>query len=175
MAKYIFQLRRGIKDDATGRDDWKNYETQTDRIIPLEGELVLEYDNGIPRLKIGNGKDDFSKLPYISVDSFIFDKIATKTVTVALSPDDWTESKDEDGNEIPNSWCQVVLQGSELITANSKVDLQPSTKQLAIFHEKDLAFVAENEDGVVTVFCVGQKPTSDYSIQATVTEVLING
>ena len=175
MAKYIFQLRRGIKDDALGRDDWANYETQTNRIKPLEGELVLEYDNGIPRLKIGNGKDDFSELPYISVDSFIFDKMAAKTVTVTLHADDWVESKDDEGNTLPTSWCQEVLQGSEMITANSKVDLQPSTNQLAIFHEKDLAFVAENDEGVVTVFCVGQKPTADYTIQSTVTEVILNG
>ena len=59
-------------------------------------------------------------------------------------------------------------------TQNSKIDLQPSTEQLAIFHEKDLAFVAENEDGVVTVFCVGQKPTNDYTMQITITEVVVN-
>ena len=61
------------------------------------------------------------------------------------------------------------------ITECSKVDLQPNTEQLSIFHAKDLAFVAENEDGVVTVFCIGQKPTMDYTIQITVTEVVVNG
>ena len=60
------------------------------------------------------------------------------------------------------------------VTANSKVDLQPSIEQLCIFYEKDLAFVAENEDGVVTVSCVGQKPMNDYTIQITVTEVAVN-
>ena len=60
------------------------------------------------------------------------------------------------------------------ITKYSKVDLQPSTEQLTIFHQKDLAFVAENENGLVTVFCVGQKPTNDYTIQITVTEVVVN-
>ena len=59
------------------------------------------------------------------------------------------------------------------VTTNSKIDLQPSTEQLAIFHDKDLAFVAENDNGVVTIFCVGQKPTRDYSIQITVTEVIV--
>lgn len=56
-------------------------------------------------------------------------------------------------------------------TENSKVDLQPSVEQLAIFYEKDIGFVAENEDGVITVFVIGDKPTSDYEIQATITEV----
>lgn len=59
------------------------------------------------------------------------------------------------------------------VTEYSKVDLQPSVEQLAIFHEKDITFVTENEDGVVTVFVIGVKPTIDYTIQATITEVII--
>ena len=61
------------------------------------------------------------------------------------------------------------------VTEYSKVDLNPSVQQLAIFHEKDISFVAENEDGVVTVYCIGQKPTASYQMQITVSEVLING
>lgn len=61
------------------------------------------------------------------------------------------------------------------VTANSKVDINPSIEQLAIFHQKDIAFVAENVDGVVTVYCVGQKPTANYQMQITITEVIANG
>ena len=57
------------------------------------------------------------------------------------------------------------------VTENSQVDLTPSVEQLSIFHHKDLAFVTENEDGVVTVYAIGQKPESDYNIQVTITEV----
>ena len=56
-------------------------------------------------------------------------------------------------------------------TAYTKVDLQPSVEQLDIFHEKDLAFVVENDAGAITVYAIGDKPTNDYIIQATVTEV----
>ena len=35
--------------------------------------------------------------------------------------------------------------------------------------------VTENEDGIVSVYCVGQTPMNDYTIQATVTEVAANG
>ena len=73
------------------------------------------------------------------------------------------------GNASPYS--QVVHISN--VTERSKIDLQPSTEQLAIFHQKDLTFVAENEDGEVTIYCVGQKPTSDYEIQITVTEVVV--
>jgi hypothetical protein len=51
------------------------------------------------------------------------------------------------------------------------VDLTPDVQQLAVFYDKDLTFVTENEGGVVTVYAIGQKPTSDYTIQVTITEV----
>lgn len=70
-----------------------------------------------------------------------------------------------------NLYSQVVpVYGA---TPNSQVDLTPSVEQLAIFHDKDLALVAENEDGVVTVYAIGQKPTNDYTIQVTITEVAV--
>ena len=46
-------------------------------------------------------------------------------------------------------------------------------EQLAIFYDKSLALVAENEGGVVTVYAIGQKPENDYTIQATITEVYV--
>lgn len=62
----------------------------------------------------------------------------------------------------------VALPG---VTSYTKVDLQPSAEQLAIFHEKDLAFTTENENGVVTVYAIGDKPKNDYTIQVTTVEV----
>lgn len=168
-SKYVFQLRRGWKwdsDPETGepKDDWGDYEKRENHVKPLEGELVLEYDNGIPRLKIGNGVDEFSALPYMSVDSFIL----PKTASVFLDPVRWEQASDD-------RYYQVVTVQNAIVTPNSKVDLTPSAEQLDIFHEKDLAFVAENEDGVVSVFCVGQVPTNSYTIDVTVTEVVIDG
>ena len=162
MPKIICQLRRGWKDDT--RDDWAAYEDKEDHIKPLEGELVLEYDHGIPRLKIGDGINEFSQLPYMSIDSFIL----PTPISVTLYADKWEQISDK-------KYSQVVTITNATITPNSKVDLQPSAEQLTIFHQKDLAFVTENEDGVVTVFCIGQKPTNDYTMQATTTEVMLNG
>lgn len=68
-----------------------------------------------------------------------------------------------------NPYSQVVTISG--VTENSQVDLTPSVEQLVIFHDKDLALVAENEDGVVTVYAIGDKPSADYTIQATITEV----
>ena len=59
------------------------------------------------------------------------------------------------------------------VTSYSKVDLLPSVEQLAIFHNKDVAFVTENEDGVVTVYAIGDRPQLDYTMQAQITEVVV--
>lgn len=59
------------------------------------------------------------------------------------------------------------------VTENSQVDLTPSIAQLAIFHDKDLAFVTENANGIVTVYALGDKPSNDYTIQVTITEVYV--
>lgn len=168
MPKYIFQLRRGWKYDSdpkTGqpRDDWEKYtEEKPDEAIPLEGELVLEYDNGIPRLKIGDGIHTFSALPYMSVDSFVL-----PTPAIVHLSTNWTQDAD-------NRYYQVVTVQNAVITPNSKVDLQISPEDLTIFREKDLAFVAENEDGTIRVYCVGQVPQNEYDLQCTVTEVIAN-
>lgn len=154
MAKFIVQLRRGTKEE---------WETVGKDIVPLMGELVLEYDGNIPRLKIGNGEDVYGNLPYMSIDSFLMPTPAS----VTLYADKWMQADDK-------RWYQVVNVNNATITQYSKVDLQPDSEQLAVFHEKDLAFVAENEDGVVSVYCVGQVPENDYTMQAIVTEVSTN-
>lgn len=182
MADHIFRLRRGtryvddngvtlLKPDGTPvRDDWRTYETLNGHVKPLEGEVVLEYEvnpntgKKTPRLKIGDGINEFGALPYMSVDSFILPTPASVTIYA----DKWVEAADD------NRYYQIVTVDNATITSNSKVDLQPSSEQLSIFHDKDLAFVTENENGIVSVYCVGQVPTSNYIIQCTVTEVVTN-
>ena len=70
-----------------------------------------------------------------------------------------------------NIYRQVVYVKG--VTENSQVDLTPSVEQLAVFYNKDLSFVTENENGIVTVYAIGQKPMNDYTIQVTITEVNI--
>lgn len=77
---------------------------------------------------------------------------------------------------LANQWVGEASPYSQVVTIdgtteNSQVDLTPSVEQLAVFYEKDLTFVTENEDGVVTVYAIGQKPQNDYTIQVTITEV----
>ena len=85
-----------------------------------------------------------------------------RKTTITLLASAWVEEADEE-------YSQVV--SIKDITPNSQVDLQITKEQVAIFREKDITFWAENEDGVVTIGCIGQKPTNDYAIQAQITEV----
>lgn len=73
------------------------------------------------------------------------------------------------GDESPYSQVVTIKD----VTEFSQVDLTPSVEQLAIFHDKDLAFVTENDDGVVTVFAIGDKPLNDYTVQVTIKEVSV--
>lgn len=46
MARYLFQLRRGWKDNASDRNDGATYKTQTGNVKPLKSEFMPKYDNG---------------------------------------------------------------------------------------------------------------------------------
>ena len=100
-----------------------------------------------------------------AVAAYLVDHPATGS-TVRLSESTLTAANWV-GTESPYSQV-VTIPG---VTAKSQVDLTPSAEQLSVFHNKDLALVAENDGGVVTVYAIGQKPENDYTIQVTITEV----
>ena len=85
----------------------------------------------------------------------------SKTSTVALPASNWAEAT--------NIYSQVVTVAGA--TANSKVDIYPTPEQLVELQTAGIALVAVNEDGVVTVYALNNKPTTDYSMQVTLTEV----
>lgn len=90
-------------------------------------------------------------------------KPAAKVAEITLRASAWTGAD--------KLYSQVVAVDG--LTPNSQVDLKPSAEQLTIFHEKDLAFVTENDDGVLTVYAVGDRPTNDYTLQVSITEVVV--
>ena len=52
-------------------------------------------------------------------------------------------------------------------TANSKIDIQPKVE----FINSSYKLTAKNDNGSVTVYAVGEKPSLDISVQVTITEV----
>lgn len=89
---------------------------------------------------------------------------SSKISTVTILSSKWE-------NVAESLYAQVVT--IDGVTEYSKVDLLPSVEQLAIFHNKDVTFVTENEDGVVTVYAIGEKPLLDYTMQVQITEVVV--
>ncbi len=84
---------------------------------------------------------------------------AVKLTEITLLAANWK------GGESPYSQVVEV----EGVSVNSKVDLQPSVEML---NDKVIAFSTENDGGVVTVYAIGDKPTNDCTIQATIVEVV---
>ena len=186
--KYIFQLRSGIRyvdengqtllnDDGTPvRDDWASYTARADHLNPLDAELVVEFEYNpktgkkTPRFKLGYDNNIFANLEYISPDSFVLPTPSS----VTIYPDRWEQMTDENNNVIENRYYQYVTIDNAIITSNSKVDLQPKPEDLVVFHEKDIAFTAVNIGGQVRICVIGQKPTQEYTMQVTVTEVAEN-
>ena len=87
---------------------------------------------------------------------------AVKLTRIHLSKDGWK------GAQSPYSQTVAV----EGISIGSMVDLQPAATQLQAFHEMDIAFTAENEEGIVTVYAIGDKPLEDIEFQASLVEVV---
>lgn len=85
----------------------------------------------------------------------------TKKTTVTLTTN-WT------GDASPYTQA-VTISGT---TANSKVDLQPDATAIAqMANDGTVALYIANDNGVLTAYAVGEKPTTELTIQATVTEV----
>lgn len=138
-----------ITDDSVTRQDAK--------LIDMESvaNMVTQVDESSDDSHYPSAKAVYDALIGISGGS------AARIGEVTLTASGWV------GDTSP--YAQVVnISG---VTKNSQVDLTPSVQQLAIFYNKDLAFVTENENGVVTVYAIGQKPQNDYTIQVTITEV----
>lgn len=185
--KYVCQLRRGTRyvdnngatlldsDGKPVRDDWATYTAQENHVNPLDGELVVEFEYNpatgkkTPRFKLGYDNNEFRYLDYISPDSFVLPTQAT----VTLYPDKWEEVTDENGAIIENRYVQYNVEvKNATITPNSKIDLQMTPEDLAVFHNKDVTFTAINAGGNVRVCLIGQKPANQYTFNATVTEVV---
>ena len=156
---------------------------------PLKGEIIVYTD--LRKIKIGDGvtkvgalgfansKDaetltgaslstilnssdveiPTSKAVLDALEKYIDDMFGMSELSLRAS--DWT------GTESPYS--QVVEVNG--VTANSKVDLNPTGEQLNSLATNRTILNTANDNGTVTVYAVGNKPTEDYTMQVTITEV----
>lgn len=159
--KYIVQHRR-----ATAAQ-WASHDT----VIPKVGEIVIELDevNSLHKLKIGDGIHTYADLAYLRAGDEVVTQILAKAiprvVTVEIT-ENWTHVADDRYSQI------IALDG---ITKLSRLDLQPDANMLAEFKQLGLVFVTENNDGVITVYSVGNMPSKSYTMQATIVETEVDG
>lgn len=97
-------------------------------------------------------------------EKYIPDTIARtpKLANVTLSAANWTGSA--------NPWSQVVTING--VTANSKIDLQPTAVQIVELQNAEITLMLQNDTGVVTAWAIGNKPTQDYEMQVLISEVI---
>lgn len=81
--------------------------------------------------------------------------------TISLPKANWT------GNAAP--YYQTVTINT--VTPATKVELNPTVSQISSLQSDDIALMAENDAGSVKVYSFGGKPSSDMTIQVTLTEV----
>lgn len=145
---------------SVGETIWNN-----ETVVGEHSDIIAQFEARIQALEKGGATDERiadAVAKYLSEHPIGTGSKAT-IGTVNLLADKWSGSE--------NLYSQVVV--IDGVTENSQVDLTPSADQLVVFYEKDLTLVAENEDGVVTVYVIGQKPANDYTIQVTITEVAV--
>jgi hypothetical protein len=81
---------------------------------------------------------------------------------VELLADRWEEVGEKHYSQV------VTIAG---VTPYSQIDPKPNAEQLAVFYNKEMMLVFENENCVVTAHLIGQKLENDYTFQVTITEV----
>lgn len=87
--------------------------------------------------------------------------VLPRIATITLSTSAWI------GSSAPYS--QVVTVNT--VTPATKIELNPTVAQIVSLQSEDIALTAENNNGVVTVYSFGGKPSIDMTMQVTLMEV----
>lgn len=87
-----------------------------------------------------------------------------KITTVSLPVENWTGG---------TPWQQnVVISGT---TGNSQININADTTLLSAVYNDAFSLVFGNNGGVITAYAIGNKPTSELTVQVTVQEVISDG
>lgn len=87
--------------------------------------------------------------------------VLPRVATITLSASKWT------GSAAP--YKQVV--NINTVTSATKIELNPTVAQIVSLQNDDIALMAENDNGTVTIYSFGGKPSADMTMQTTLTEV----
>ena len=134
--------------------------------IIVDAALNTESENPVQNKVIASAINNLNTLVgdttvSLQIQNYI-QNFVPKHTTITLPAANWIGSS--------NPYSQVVTVNGA--TVNSKIDLQPTALQVIALQNSDIALMADNDDGVITVYALGGKPTADYTMQALITEVV---
>lgn len=87
--------------------------------------------------------------------------LVPRLATISLPAANWT------GDAQPYSQAVVI----DSVATNSKIDLQPTAHQIVDLQVEEIVLMAENNNGVITVYAIGGIPSFDMTMQVLITEV----
>lgn len=184
MAEKIVNAR--IINKHAVEADWvkaTNFTPKLAEIIVYDIDANYSYE----RFKIGDGKTNVNKLPFMPDPS--------QGVHVGpTAPTDpnikiWINTSEEGTGVIPvlpriatitlakNKWTGTSSPYSQTVTipsvtTSTKIDLLPTVAQIISLQEDDIALMAENNDnGTVSIYSFGGKPSGDLTMQVQLMEV----
>lgn len=87
--------------------------------------------------------------------------VLPRIATITLAAANWT------GASAPYSQAVTIA----TVTSATKVELNPTVAQIISLQNDDIALMADNDGGAVTVYSFGGKPSSNMTMQVTLQEV----
>ena len=81
-------------------------------------------------------------------------------------------------NIIASGWQGTSSPYFQRITCNgvntkSMVELRPSPEQIEVLQEDEISLMAVNNDGLVTIYAIGDKPSYNITMQVIITDITI--
>ena len=128
---------------------------------PLSPEIISQYKElhtNLPNTTILNDENAFMEIEYIAEPKSYIKKNSgsiAKVSTVTLAASKWVGSK--------SPYSQVVNISGIPADYTGTVRLTP--EQAEAFRGKDVAFMVGNKNGIITVYCIGQKLANDYTVE----------
>jgi hypothetical protein len=115
----------------------------------------------MPVLKIKNTDGTWQEV-WGAVSDGLGGAAIPKLTTITIPTSGWQGSN--------NLYSQVVECNG--VNVNSKLDLQPTPTQIVELQDNEITLMLQNDNGVVTAWAIGNKPTNDYEMQVLITEVV---
>ena len=145
---------------------------------PMAGEIIvydIDENYNYERIKIGDGTTNVNDLPFSN--SYLDKTIETLADQINKIPQRYTiisnitlPSSGWVGDASPYSQTIEI----DNITDTCIVDLQPTIEQITDMQNYNIGLTAVNDNSVITIYAFNNKPTVDYSMQISITDISTN-